>query len=151
MPESSIAAALRTNGFRPRIGASTPAPVNSPHLMRSRRDTRPHDSSRTISTRFRRARSAAWTRALDAFPDRYIRLMALYSFHSLEQQSPRSRPHDRRAGTPPSTRRQPTKGEALSGESIAEGYERARARQGLPRVTRSVTQAAHVGKRSHFP
>jgi len=69
MPPES-ADAVPTNGFNPPIGASRPAPVNSPHFTRSRRDTRPQDSSRTISARFCLARSASRWRAFDAFHGR---------------------------------------------------------------------------------
>jgi len=62
--------AFRTNGLSPPIGASIPAPVKSPILMRSRREIRPHDSSLTISWRFFLACSASLMRAFDAFHGR---------------------------------------------------------------------------------
>jgi len=62
--------AVPTNGLSPPIGASIPALVKSPHLMRSRRETRPQDSSLTISARFCLARSASLSLAFEAFDGR---------------------------------------------------------------------------------
>src|SRR3989475_6240850 len=70
--EESSAYALGANGLRPFLNATTPLAVKSPILMRSRRDTCPCDHAFRISARFRRAFSASLTRALDAFPGRYI-------------------------------------------------------------------------------
>src|SRR5436309_13135528 len=73
MPESS-ANALRANGLSPFLSVSAPAAVNNPILIRSRRETCPRDHAFRISARFLRAFSASLTRALDAFPGRYIRV-----------------------------------------------------------------------------
>src|SRR5437870_7862253 len=83
MPPSS-ADALETNGFRPPIGTSKPALVISPILISSRRVTRPHENSRTISARFLLAFSAALTRAFDAFGDRNISAITPCSFHFMK-------------------------------------------------------------------
>src|SRR5438128_450166 len=88
MPSSSIPDALDTKGFRPPIGASRPALVNSPNLIRSRRETRPHDSSRTISARLLLAFSAAFTRAFDAFADRNIPAIDVAPFASWRRATP---------------------------------------------------------------
>jgi hypothetical protein len=69
-PLAASAEALDTNGLSPPIGASRPVPVKRPNLRRSRRETRPHESSLTISARFFRACSASRMRAFDAFHGR---------------------------------------------------------------------------------
>src|SRR5437879_10805917 len=66
--------ALGANGLRPFLKASTPPAVKNPILIRSRRETCPCDHAFRISARFLRAFSASLTRALDAFPRRYIRV-----------------------------------------------------------------------------
>src|SRR5206468_9902774 len=53
-------------------------------LISSRRVTRPHESSRTISARFLLAFSAALTRAFDAFGDRNISAITPCSFHFMK-------------------------------------------------------------------
>src|SRR3954447_26722206 len=62
----ACARALATNGLRPPIGASRPALVKRPHLIKSRREIRPQDNSRTISARFLLAHSASRRRAFEA-------------------------------------------------------------------------------------
>src|SRR5262245_50098130 len=70
--EESSAYALCANGLSPRFSTIAPAAVKSPSVMSSRRVKRPCDQASRISRRFRRAFSASFTRALDAFPGRYI-------------------------------------------------------------------------------
>src|SRR3989454_4593463 len=70
--EESSAYALRANGLNPFCNTSAPDAVKSPILIRSRRETCPCDHAFRISARLRRAFSASLTRALDAFPGRYI-------------------------------------------------------------------------------
>src|SRR5262249_9196208 len=60
------------NGLSPLLCAMTPADVNKPHLISSRRVTCLCDSALRISQRFLRAFSASRTRALDAFLERKI-------------------------------------------------------------------------------
>src|ERR1051326_5403088 len=62
---------LLANGLKPLIGASNPPALMSPHLIKSRRDTCPHEYAWTISRRLFRAFSASLRRALDAFGDKY--------------------------------------------------------------------------------
>src|SRR5713226_8976712 len=64
--------ALGAKGLSPFFNTSVPAVVKSPILIRSRRETCPCDHAFRISARFLRAFSASFTRALDAFPGRYI-------------------------------------------------------------------------------
>jgi len=71
-PVGMLAYALLTNGFKPCFQASTPAPVKSPHLSRSRRVICPSASALTISRRFLRAFSASLSRILDVFLERNI-------------------------------------------------------------------------------
>src|SRR5215216_4639127 len=65
-----LANALRANGLRPLIGISRPVPVNSPILIRSRRETCPWECAWMISQRFLRAFSASRNRAFEAFGDK---------------------------------------------------------------------------------
>src|SRR5258708_2477715 len=56
----------RTNGFSPPMGASSPADVNKPHFINSRRDTWPSERALAISARLRLAFSASRSRDLSA-------------------------------------------------------------------------------------
>src|SRR5256886_7807669 len=96
-PVGIAAYALRANGLSPFCNTSAPDAVKSPILIRSRRDTWPCDHAFRISARFRRAFSASLTRALDAFPGRYIhvspcRICSVYNGLK-KQQSLRSEEH----------------------------------------------------------
>src|SRR3989442_14206257 len=75
--EESSAYALRANGLSPFCNTSVPAVVNSPILIRSRRETCPCDHAFRISARFLRAFTGSLTRALEALPGRYISRLSL--------------------------------------------------------------------------
>jgi hypothetical protein len=62
--------ALRANGLSPLIGTNSPALVNKPILIRSRRETCPWEFAWIISHLFRRACSASRKRAFEAFGDK---------------------------------------------------------------------------------
>src|SRR5215217_3809357 len=71
--------ALRAKGLSPLIGTSRPAPVNSPILIKSRRETCPWECALMISQRFFRAFSASRSRALDALGDKKKFLSDIFS------------------------------------------------------------------------
>src|SRR5436305_7895522 len=59
----------RTNGFKPPIGANTPAAVNRPIRTSSLRETLPCERAFTISARFLRAFSASLSLRLSLFSE----------------------------------------------------------------------------------
>src|SRR5699024_8324997 len=65
-----LAKALRANGLSPLIGSIRPALVNSPILIRSRRETCPWVFALIISHLFFLACSASRKRAFEAFGDK---------------------------------------------------------------------------------
>src|SRR5262249_50136059 len=73
-PVGIAAYALGAKGLRPFFMTIVPAAVKSPILTKSRREICPVDHAFRISRRFLWAFSASLCRALDALPERYIRV-----------------------------------------------------------------------------